>query len=864
MRIPTQSIHGNLRWTRSGTVWADWILTGQPYGLRPTREKSMVRDLHTALVRGLPGESLLLGVRSGLAPAAVVERMVEGVDLDACPDWAAECAATLDSLDELGPGQRIYWLSVPLGSAKPSDQLVEPLRAAATDFGDMMGLPRQPVGDEEIERRLLQASRIAEHIPAPFYPRPATPAQMVWLHAHMLCRGLFVDTEIPAVDIDRAAVVVPKLGSALNEPFLDEGGQTDLAKKTIGLESFTRRFLKVVDASTTQTTDTQASYQALMAVADTPDGGMVFPGAEVIGRVDESGLDVDWAIRLNVRASSAVAAANRKALRNLNEQFEQRDGEQLHGASELSKAAEGLAEYAALLAADKLEVEVQATMIFCVAAPTADLVRQQSQALGQFFSDSGYRLSMPLGTQEEMWWAMHPGVSGRKVVREFAQVTTSRAFSALVPFASVQLGDRRGTLLGLNIGHGPMLGPNTTSGATEVVLHDIEGFTDRHLSGSVAVAGELGAGKSYTLKKIAAGIIDRGGRVVVADRTSVGEYAQWARSLTDAVIVDTADSAVSMDPLRVFGPVEGARIAQSFLTQLLNVTPTSPEGVILSEALSPGYLAEHGITSLGALVPHMASGAVEDPGAREVARLMGVFARKDIGRVVFDPDLPTLDVAAKAVVFRTHKLELPDTDELHLEHLFRQMSLEKIFGRAAFALIAAFAKEVCFADPTEISGFVLDETHAVTISPEGERVLIEFIRDGRKPRAAVLMGSHDPLADFGSETLRGLVPTRILHRHPDKNLARNGLEWLGLDSADEGLLELVQKGTSPQVAGEGVLPWRRGEGLLRDASGNVGRIRVLPPFIAARAEAMLTDGQTPIVSEQPVEQVTVTISSLST
>ena len=45
MRIPTRSMACNLRWTRSGTVWADWILTGLPYGLRPTKDKHIVRSL---------------------------------------------------------------------------------------------------------------------------------------------------------------------------------------------------------------------------------------------------------------------------------------------------------------------------------------------------------------------------------------------------------------------------------------------------------------------------------------------------------------------------------------------------------------------------------------------------------------------------------------------------------------------------------------------------------------------------------------------------------------------------------------------------------------------------------------------------
>ncbi len=54
--------------------------------------------------------------------------MLEGVDLEDCPEWVAECEATLDSLDEIGPGQRVYWLSVPLGVDKPSDRALEPLK----------------------------------------------------------------------------------------------------------------------------------------------------------------------------------------------------------------------------------------------------------------------------------------------------------------------------------------------------------------------------------------------------------------------------------------------------------------------------------------------------------------------------------------------------------------------------------------------------------------------------------------------------------------------------------------------------------------------------------------------------------------
>jgi len=843
MRSATRTMSANLRWTRSGTVWADWVLTGLPYGLRPLKDKETARSLHQALIRSLPGESLLLGICSGLDPAAVVERMLEGVDLAECPDWVAECEATLDTLDEIGPGQRIYWLSVPLGFDKQSDRGLEPLKASAASLRDQLGLPRAPLSQADLERRLGQASRIAEGIPGPFHPRPATPAQMVWLHEHSLRRGLFQDLDLPTgsqTDLG-ATLLTPKSSSALSEPILDEGGQTDLVDAKGRGNPLARRFLKVIDGA--RVAEAPASYQSLMVISDVPDAGMAFPGGEVIGRVDESGLNVDWAMRLNVRSSSEVASKNQRALKNLNEQYGQRSGELSHGLNVLDRAADDLAEYVGILSSDKLEVEAQATLLFCVAGPDQDSARLQAQDLATFMSDAGYKIVQPLGLQEELWWAMQPGVPPTRAVREFAQITTSKALSTLVPLASVEVGDSKGSMLGLNIGYGPLFAKNRTCGTTSVILHDIDGATSRDVSGSLAIAGELGSGKSVTLKKLAGDIIDRGGRIIVADRTAMGEYAVWARSVTSAVVVDIAAPELSLDPLRLFGPTTGARIAQSFLTPLLNVAPTSPRGVLLSDVLDPSYLDVHDVASLGGLVTHLLEGC-DLEGAQELARLIRVFSRKDLGRVIFDETVPPLSLSSAAVIIRTHTLRLPSRDELEHQHLFEQLGLEKIFGRAMYALIAAIARTVSFDDLDRLAGFVVDEAHAVMISPEAEREIADFIRDGRKHHAAVLLGSHDPLADFGSPTMRQLIPTRILMRHRDKDLAANSLKWLGLDPTDQDLLDLVCTNMSPVSPGEGVPPHRRGECLIRDTSGNVGRGKVLVPSVRERGLAVMTSGPT--------------------
>ncbi|WP_203338613.1 ATP-binding protein [Nocardioides limicola] len=829
MRSPARNIAGHLMWTRSGSVWALWRLEPLPYGYRPAKDKAEARVLHQALFRSLPGESLVLGLCAGLEPAAVVERMIDGVDLARCPDWAAECVATLDTLDQIGIGQRIYWLAVPLSDPSGRDRAKESITAAFADLRDALGLPRAGLTQREVDRRMEQARKVEAMIPAPFRPVPATAAQMVWLHLHAQERGLFADMAVPQSHSDITdQLLTPRSGAALTDPLLDEGGQSDLDRRQLrNWNPLERRYLKVAQPHAVPGTTT-ASYQSLLVLADVPDEGMLFPGSEFLGRVDESGLEVDWALRLTVRSSQQVAKENRRALNNLNEQFGQREGELSHGLNTLERAASDLAEYAALLDSDKLEVEAQATVVFAVAGPTPTAAADDARKLTSYFNDAGYRLAQPLGYQELLWWAMLPGAPSNKAVREFAQITTSKALSAAVPLASTELGDSRGSLLGVNI----------SGGRTGVVLHDIAGASLRDVSGSIGIAGELGSGKSLLQKKLAGDVVDRGGQIVVPDRTAMGEWAFWASSVTDAVVVDIADPAVSLDPLRMYGRVTGSRITQSFLTPLLNVAPASDRGALLAEVLAAEYLARHELTGLGDLVAHLES-SCSLAGAGDLARLMRVFARRDFGRVVFDNSLPPLTHDAPAVIIRTHTLELPNREELEVEHLFNQMRLEKVFGRACYALIAGLARQMCFTDRSRLGLFVVDEAHHLTSSPEGEREISDFVRDGRKHQAAVILGSHDPEADFGSDTLRGLIPTRIQMRQRDRTLAKKGLRWLDMDPDDEGLLEMLISDTSP-IGPEAVDEWRRGEAFIRDSSGNIGRIKVLAPSLPTRNEAVRT------------------------
>lgn len=858
MRNPVTTTAGHLLWSRSGTVWAVYRLRPLPYGYRSVSDKRAVRTAHTLLLRALRGESLLMGLCARIDPVTVVERMIDDVDLTHCPEWAAECDATLDFLEAVSLGERSFWLALPLEPAG-TQRVSAPMRASFAELRDLLSLPRWTPSALDVERARATAEDLVNAcVPAVFAPRPATAAEMAWIAAHHKRRGLSEDPapefDSPAPDSDELAL---RIGSATARALLDEGGQGDLARRG-AFNPLTRRFLKVSDpcapgrwtddgdhdvpADPDDPSDTaapgtdldvasEASYQCFLTLDDVPVGGMVFPGSEFLGDLDASGVDADWWVRLTVKTSDVAAKRIRKAVRDLNDQFAQRDGSLVTGHHELDGAASMLQEFEKELNADRSEVQVEATVVFAVAAATRAAAEDQARDLQQHFQAAQYNVGRPVGAQETLWWAGQPGVPTTANVRQFAQITTAHHFAAAAPVISTELGDRKGILLGLNI----------SSGRPGPVHLDLEStVVDQNASPAVAMAGELGAGKTLFLKKVSSQLVDRHGRMLAIDRTAQGEWAALAAQITEATTVNVASPTVSLDVLRLFPGPAGARIAQSCLTALFNASPSSPQGRLLADVLDPAWLFANGVNSLGQLDQHLQRNR-DLPGSDELASTLRAFSRKDFGRVLFDPNLPPLRLDSRAIVFLTAGLQLPTREELLHEHLFKQMRLERVFGRALYALIMGVVRHAAFADPSEMVTVALSEAHHITSSPEAADEVIELIRDGRKHKAAALLDSHDPLADFGDETLRGLIPTRLVGRQTDRNLARNSLEWLGLDPEDPQLLQLLTTDTSPVNPVTGEVPLeRRGEALMRDSKNRYGLVKILAPNDPSRRQAVMT------------------------
>jgi hypothetical protein len=310
-------------------------------------------------------------------------------------------------------------------------------------------------------------------------------------------------------------------------------------------------------------------------------------------------------------------------------------------------------------------------------------------------------------------------------------------------------------------------------------------------------------------------------------------------------IIDAAQAEVSIDPLRVFDGPEARHYALSYLTLQLGIGPMSTSGEVLHHAV--GQAAAGSNPSMHRVLEVLEEMATTKAGQRKdaastLAGLIRVVATNSLARLVFDPALAPVRLDASSttdmIVITTAGLTLPPMAAFDKPEVLRQQPLEALIGRAVLYLIAAIARQTAFEDPERFTAVVLDELYWLTSSAEGTALVHEILHDGRKHGAGLLAGSHDA-AELGPD--RGLMAYRALARTTDRERARRGLEFVGLDPDDGELLRLVTTGLSP-VGRRG----REGEFLLTCPRQNTGRIKVVIPRVERiTASITTTPGRRP-------------------
>ena len=833
MKLPIRHIAANIIWTTAGTAWGIWRVTPVNYLHTSSEAKRQRLAQVEAMVKALRGEPILLSLCPQVDPASVVRAMTADLDWDASPTYLDVADRVMTQLETLELAGRTEWLAVPLPAGPRGQATRDLMDAARAQINRTLGLVPAPIGEAEQQRRIRQATDMAAAWPPGVQVRAATEAEILWMYGHAARRGLD-EPLLPAPGEDVGMAGRGRTVAALTEVLLTEGG------REIAVEGGARRGGRqarnpFADLHLQVTTEWGSSYQSMLALAQMPKK-FAFPGSEYLAALDEFDFPVDWVCRLKLTPGNTMLRRTRQRARNLVYQEKEFEGEPTGVPTAQVEAVADLQENRHRMGASHTEVDVQAMVVFCVWGPTPGEAHARAKALTNHFTSADYTLTRPVGEQEHLWYAMLPGTRTPQVMAGYAQTFLARDFAMAMPWAGSRLGDDTGPLYGLQL----------TGGGTRPVLVDFSRGPATNASASAAFIGELGAGKSVGLKAAMFLVLAAGrkagwpgsrGRAAVVDRTEDREWERFAKACpgtTEVIEVDHR-AQISLDPMRIFAADERARRTESFLTLLLGVKPMDLEGVALSEAVAAVLARPE--PSMAALTAELKGRGATDPAAHGLSRKLAAAARKDLSRVIFDPSLPPLRVStADSVVFSVSALQLPKKSELASEFRLERLEFEKVLGRALMYLVAAVCRQITLGSRDEFAVSVWDECWWLTSSPEGQELLLEQLRDGRKRNAGALLGTHDPY-DIGPEdsplgaVLRGLIPHRLLFRQSDRTLAKRGLDFLGLDTGDAELLELVTTGLSP---GRGTTAGsehagRLGECLYRDLHQRVGTMRVVIP-----------------------------------
>lgn len=823
MRLPVREIVGNLVWATDGSVWAAWRVEPDSYPFMSASAKLGLHARTRAVLMGLRTESMLLGLCEPVDAAAVVEGMTQGVDLGRHPEWADVALRALDDLVEQALWRRCFFLVVRLPQMSEGGKAwSDALRTAQAQVMAAFGMYAPPASPAEVEGRQHQARQLQDQIVGRLKARPATAGELRWVYARWARRG--VDDPVLGPEwepkADGRATRTVRLAHMLSEAeaVVYEGG-TDADEG----RPRHRRYVRV------EVPGLGHAYQTALVVADMP-RRWAFPGGagEWFAHTEDVPYPVDWYARARPVANEEAQVKARRRHRQLAQQVDEHSGETTGPPSSLEEALAAMDDERAELAANPGDCQLLTTIVFSTWSYDLRQLESQAERLSSMFAPLDYQLVRPTGGQAQLLRAGLPGSVMPGVGRAYTQYLFPRDLAAGSPFAGNDIGDPQGIFVAKQL-----------DGVNRPVLIDPSyGPQDIDSSGSMGIFGPLGRGKSHFVKLIIAGVLARGGQVVVTDRTQSSEYARLAKATAGSaqVVKIGADAEHCLDPMQVFSGHDRRSITIGFLSVLLGTAPLEADGLVLSQAVS-AVVDEPGARISDVLA--VLEARTDNQKAEEVAGKLREMLKTPLGATIFGPSKP-VSLDADYIVFAAQGLNLPEREHLMNPHLARRLLPEQVLAQALLYLVTAITRAVTWKTVRRFSLGVLDEVWALTRTMEGQALIEEQIHDGRKHNAALIVAGHDPEGDLPSDQLRALLPVRAVFRADDRKAAERFAGFIGVDPSED-IMSLL---TDVNRLGQG-------QCLYRDVRGRIGVVQVLPAWSDGLARAMESNPRR--VSEQSPE-----------
>lgn len=826
-----QLVVGNMRFTASG-VYADYLLSGQPFIFLSDEWQNTVAADHAELWRALPSGSSVSGLTVPVSRRETARRMLhahsapQGAPEAITGTWVQHCHMWQPTIAAHRPRRRIYWLSIPLDA--------DHRRA----FDTVTGRDRDT--DSALADYRRRAAELVGALPGAFFPKPASAEQIWWHWNYTASRGVWRQP-LPTQRYDPHAHLS---GSAFTAVSFDPAASQLRGRRWRAARCDTDVFVRTFRDATDGVPD---SYQAFIPLHSFPDTGIAWPRATIFKVLDDltgAGVTLDWTIHTTFTSADAAVSTAQNVITNIRDQYRQR-GRHADSDDELIRKLASGKELASELKRGSAERGVNPAIVIAAAAGDADTVNNAVASVLRVYRRQNIGARRWRGSQTVLWRAFNPGSERSAALGEFRSPTTTERFAKFVPLLSNTLGNRTGVPLGMNL---------TSPGLRDVVLLDLLGAPGRDNPANLVICGSPGRGKSHIGKLLIRSWMALGAGVHVFDPGEPREHQRALADIADLVVIDLADPGICIDPLRVFPYTVAAEHAVDHLLPLLGYSAMSRQAARLRSHLAAETRAGHGIGSLGRLIAYLRDLRHGRDRADDdlLIGLEGLRTERHL-HALFDESLPVADLSeAPAVVWNTAGLELPTIGEEYVAHLHDRTTPRQRAGAAVYGLAADVAQALFFTRPDRPDVLVVEEAAPLTNSPGGQKCCNRIIRQGRKSQTGFVGISQHPIKDF-AVLEDEFIDQRLCLAFRDSRLAQATLEWCGRDlDRHPELLRAYVDNTSPVTLVDHydniaesrygtVIPGREGEAWYLDEFGGFGKIGLFGAPTAELTNALDTN-----------------------
>lgn len=835
-----QAVVGNIRFTRGG-VYADYLIDGLPLVMRSLRTHERAARMFRSLGRELPSGWSLSGVLDATDPNRLMRNMVgryahRGDWVQHCRAWQPRFDPTADiDADAAQPAaeqvvreeRRRGWLTIPVDSG----------RAGRTAAGHAERLKDWVIGrdvdsDTSVAAYRALADEVVSTLPDVFNVRAATPAQIQWHHRHNVFRGVLHEP-IPPANVGPDSLDA----DAFIRPALDEGANQIRNRWFPTM----RPIVRVYDADTA---GGLASFQAFLVIERFPRSGLRFTRAAFLHNLDniDTEATIDWLQNMTVRTPDRAAVLNQHNAKNIRDQMQQR-GRLVDDDTELDDQLEETWEYTAEIKTNPSERELDVATVIAVGAASMEVLEDAVKQVKLELDQGEIAAGRWRGAQAKLWLAYQPGSERFSSLNEFRDPTTAHRWSRFTPLVSTRVGDATGSPLAIN----------QTTLRKSLILHDPEGSALRDRNTGLAIVGDPGGGKSQRAKLSGIEVCKRGGRVVVFDPGTHGEWAQAFRNVAETTVIDPTRSPYSVDPLRMFDFETAGSVAADHILPMIGVPADDPMETRFTLMVRPEFREANGIGSMQRLISYLRQ--QPDAGDDELLARLEAWSSLPYARALFDETLPVYTPSQSLVtVWRTNALGLPDADDILNSHLYAKLAKRARAGMAIYGLVVDTEQRHMFARRDQYSTMIFEESAELLAYPAGARAAHRITRQGRKHATGIWLISQDyrDFARMGDK----FITQKWLFAVRDEELAAATLQWAGIDpQLYPDVVESYCEDTSPAVSAEDedvdtdgaghVDPTRLGEGFLVDERGRRARVK----FLGAPMPQMAAD----VDSRPPLE-----------